>query len=529
MKSGWRSRKLALAGIVAVILGGALALARWWPGHGPMTYPPPVADAVLGPRPTALGLGIFLLGRNNPGAAYAVQTSDGLVLIDSGIETNAALVTTQFRELGLDPAQLRAILLTHGHADHVLGAERLRSTTGAKIYAGRRDTPALRAGGPREAFLSTFHMPDLILHPTTIDVELSDGDSIEIGDTHFTAIGAPGHTPGCICFLLERGGKRVLFTGDVVQSLGDVKRSLGTYSAYLAPKYLGSASEYLATLRKLRAMPAPDVVLPGHPRIDSVAQSPYVAEARWNSFFDAGITAMEELLTRRARDGANFLDGNPKELRPGLHYLGDLDGSAVYCLHTPKGLFLFDAPGGPKLVDFLTARLKEVGLGERWPTAVLLTSSDPIATAGLSALVAKSGCKILAPRAGLDAVRRACAEGTGILSEDDFAAQGWFDAKLLPVSGRGYSGLAYQFRWAEKIILVSGRIPTKLGGEALDQLIKDVGGKSGSMRDFLKSLDALAPAQPDLWLPSIPVQAQNANLYDDDWREIIAANRSLFT
>src|SRR5262245_20970150 len=339
-------RKLVVVGVTVAILGATIALARWWPARETPGYDPPATNAVLGKQPTALGLGIYLLGRNGPSAAYAVKTSEGLVLIDSGIEANAALITEQLRELGLDPAQLRAILLTHGHADHVLGAERLRSTTGAKIYAGRRDTPALRAGGPREAFLSTFHMPDLILHPTTVDVELSDGDSIDVGGPHFTAIGAPGHTPGCICFRLERGGKRVLFTGDVVQSLGDVKRSLGTYSAYLSPKYLGSASEYLATLRKLRSMPAPDVVLPGHPRIDSVAQSPYVAEARWNSFLDAGITAMEELLTRRARDGANFLDGTPRELRPGLHYLGDLDGSAVYCLNTSKGLFLFDAPGG---------------------------------------------------------------------------------------------------------------------------------------------------------------------------------------
>ena len=42
-------------------------------------------------------------------------------------------------------------------------------------------------------------------------------------------------------------------------SLADVKRSLGTYSAYLAPKYLGNAADYLATLRNLRSMPAPDV------------------------------------------------------------------------------------------------------------------------------------------------------------------------------------------------------------------------------------------------------------------------------
>jgi glyoxylase-like metal-dependent hydrolase (beta-lactamase superfamily II) len=523
-------RRLVLLGIAALILGGTVALSRWWPASAPAGgYGPPVPNVVLAPRPTALGLGLYLLGRNNPGAAYAVRTSDGLVLVDSGIETNAALVTEQLRELGLDPGSLRAILLTHGHADHVLGAEHLRSTTGARIYAGRRDTPPLRAGAPREAFLSTFYMPDLKIHPTTVDVELSDGDIIDVGDTHFQAIAAPGHTPGCICFQMERSGKRILFTGDVVQSLGDDARALGTYSAYMAPKYRGNAGDYLATLRKLLDLPPPDVVLPGHPRRDMISKSPYVSEARWKGYLGAGITAMEDLLARRARDGANFLDDNPKELAPGLRYLGDIEGRALYCLNTPKGLFLFDAPGGKGLVEFLSARLKEAGLAGRWPTAVLLTSADPASTAGLSALVAKSGCKVLGPRAGRDAVRRACSEGTEVLNEDAFGMQRWFDATLIPLSGRGSPALAYRFTWAEKSVLVSGRYPIKLGAEAMEQLMRDVGSPGGSVRDYRRALDQLLPTAPDLWLPSVPVQSQNANLYDDEWRELIARNDSLFS
>jgi glyoxylase-like metal-dependent hydrolase (beta-lactamase superfamily II) len=522
--------RLLLLGIAVVILGGTVALSRWRPSSTAAGgYDPPFPHAVLAPRPTELGLGLYLLGRNNPGAAYAIKTSDGLVLVDSGIEPNAALVTEQLRELGLDPSALRVILLTHGHADHVLGAEHLRSTTGAKIYAGRRDVPPLRAGAPREAFLSTFHMPGVVVHPTTVDVELSDGNVIDVGDTHFQAIAAPGHTPGCMCFQMERGGKRILFTGDVVQSLGDVTRALGTYSVYSAPKYRGNAAEYLATLRKLRDLPPPDVVLPGHPRRDMIPSSPNVPEARWKGYLDAGITAMEELLARRARDGANFLDDNPKQLVSGLHYLGDIDGRAIYCLNTPKGLFLFDAPGGKGLVEVLAARLKETGLAGSWPTAVLLTSAEPAAMTGLSALVTKSGCKVLGPRAGRDAIRRACPEGTEVLTEDDFSVQQWFDAKLLPLSGRGYPALAYQFKWAEKSVLVSGLYPIKLGAEAMEQLMRDVGGASGSVPDYRRALDQLLPTVPDLWLPSVPMQGQNANLYDDEWRDLIARNHSLFS
>jgi glyoxylase-like metal-dependent hydrolase (beta-lactamase superfamily II) len=519
-----KHRKWAVAAIMLLILGVTATLAWWRPFGTRAAYPPPIATAVLGEKAAGIGIGIYVLGKNSPSAVYAVKTSDGLVLIDTGIEPDAALVTQQLQELGLDPTRLRAILLTHVHADHVLGARRLRTATGAKTYAGKEDCPTLRAGEPRDAFLSTFHMPGVVLHATTVDVELSDGDPIDIGDTHFTAIAAPGHTPGAMCFLLERDGQRILFTGDVVQSLSDIRRALGTYSTYLAPQYLGNAVQYLSTLRKLRAMPPPDVVLPGHPRIDQVPQSPYVPAARWNGMLDSGIKAMEELLARRERDGAHFLDGKPQELRPGLDYLGDLDGFAVYCLNTPSGLLLFDAPGGPTLVEFLKDRLKQVGLGAQWPTAVLLTATDAKATAGLADFLRQSGGKVIAPSAGLDTVRAMCPAGADVISDADLPKQMWFEVKTVPLSGRGYPALAYQFRWAEKNILVSGRFPVKLSAESGEQLARDVRGSSGSARDYLNSLERLLPVRPDLWLPSTPVQAQSAVLYDDEWREIIGRN-----
>ena len=61
------------------------------------------------------------------------------------------------------------------------------------------------------------------------------------------------------------------------------------------------------------------------------------------------------LLERRKADGANFLDGNPKELLPGLRYLGDAGESALYGLATPTALFLIDAPALPS-ADSLAAR-----------------------------------------------------------------------------------------------------------------------------------------------------------------------------
>ncbi|MCI0457693.1 MAG: MBL fold metallo-hydrolase [Gemmataceae bacterium] len=371
--------KPGLAGLVTV----GLAVTAWlWPKE--FSPRPASVSQVLLPEPVAVAPGVYLLGKTAPAAAYLVETSEGLVLIDSGLEASAAAVTDQLARLHLDVGQLRAILLTHVHADHSLGAERLRTRTGAKVYAGRADCQPLRQGEPREAFFSTFYMPHLAPHATTVDVELVGDETITFGDTRFVVLAAPGHTPGSVCYLLERKDLRALFTGDVIQSLSPANKDvLGTYAAYLPPLYRGNVRDYLASLRRLRTLPLPELVLPGHPRMDPVPQNPHLTGQHWLALLDQGIAEMEQLLARYETDGANFLDGIPKELLSGLHYLGDFGGSAMYCLSSPTDLFLVDAPGDAALVHFLAARFQKLGWERRKLTAVLLTSVGEEATAGL--------------------------------------------------------------------------------------------------------------------------------------------------
>lgn len=523
-KRGWT--RLALLGIVVAVFA---SLVLWRPRASFTPRPSRIFSSLL-PAPIALAPGVYLLGKNAPAAVYLIETSQGLVLVDSGLEANAEVVREQIGQLGFDLKQLRAILLTHVHADHSLGAEHLRSLTGATVYAGQGDAEALRLGGPREVFFSTYGMPKLSPHPTTVDVKLNGGETIAFGETQFEVLAAPGHTTGSLCYLLKRPDLTALFTGDVVQHLSAAGRgTLGTYTAYLPPLYRGDVRASLTTLRHLRDLPLPNLILPGHPRMDPEPQSPHLTAPEWQGLLDKGIAEMQQLLARYDADGAGFLDGVPKELLPGLHYLGDCNHTPVYCLATSKHLILFDAPGGSALLDFLAQRFDALGWKGRTPTAVLLTSAADDATAGLASLTTRKSCQVIATRGCLEKVRRYCSAETPLVPAEELDRTGWFPGRAIALGNSEDTEAAYLLNWENKKVLVSGRVPVKLTNATVESFWNQLTGGGGSFEKYRTSLERLAPVKPDLWLTAVPVHGQNANLYDDDWANVLQRNRQLLS
>ncbi|MCB9539981.1 MAG: MBL fold metallo-hydrolase [Myxococcales bacterium] len=77
---------------------------------------------------------------------HVVQQGDAVVLIDAGYEALAGETAERVRALGLDPAAVKAIILTHGHADHAGGGARLRTDLTAQLVAGAGDQPMMAAG-----------------------------------------------------------------------------------------------------------------------------------------------------------------------------------------------------------------------------------------------------------------------------------------------------------------------------------------------------------------------------------------------
>jgi len=135
---------------------------------------------------------------------YALETSDGWVMVDAGMDSEQGLeaLRRQIPEAGLDPRDFSLIVVTHGHNDHFGLAAKAREFTGAPVAIHRAD-----ATNP---YVLTF---DADAGPPEVDVLLEGGEELVPGSGLWT-IWTPGHTPGHTC--VHDRGRRLLFSGDHV-------------------------------------------------------------------------------------------------------------------------------------------------------------------------------------------------------------------------------------------------------------------------------------------------------------------------
>ena len=148
--------------------------------------------------PTKLFDNLYVIGRTTT-VVYALTTSDGIVLIDAGYPDQLeTLLLPGMKELGLDPARIKYLLVTHGHADHFGGSTVLQQRYGAKVGMAAADWDTVERPG-RGGAPSTGPKRDLVL---------AEGTPVKAGDTEIQVVAVPGHTPGSLgfIFLVKDGG-----------------------------------------------------------------------------------------------------------------------------------------------------------------------------------------------------------------------------------------------------------------------------------------------------------------------------------
>ncbi|SDS00651.1 MBL fold metallo-hydrolase [Actinopolymorpha singaporensis] len=162
------------------------------------------------------------------GQAYLWVDDDGLTLVDTGVAGSAPTIQDGVHRLGYDRRDIKNIVLTHFHEDHVGSAAEIVGWNGATVMAHQLDAPVVRGEQAAPAPVVTDeerpyyervvpYVPAAL--PVRVDRELVDGDRIDLGGGA-AVIGMPGHTDGSIALHLPR--HRVLFTGDAIASIQDM-------------------------------------------------------------------------------------------------------------------------------------------------------------------------------------------------------------------------------------------------------------------------------------------------------------------
>ncbi len=184
-------------------------------------------------------------------SAWAVTTSEGIIVIDPLFDYSVEdEVVEGLRKLGLDPADIEYVLVSHGHLDHVGGAKLLQERFGARVLLTAADWDLLERDNPPWKPLR--------------DMEITDGMKLTLGDTTLTMYHTPGHTNGTVSTLipLRDGASRhvgALWGGTLFNFGPDAAR-------------FRSYAESAAKFRDIAGAAGADVLLSNHTDYDGTKQ-----------------------------------------------------------------------------------------------------------------------------------------------------------------------------------------------------------------------------------------------------------------
>lgn len=156
--------------------------------------------------------------------AHVIRVGQATILVDAWLEADGEVLEARLREEGVDPAKLKAVIITHGHADHAGGARRLHERYGVPIIAGKGDAPMLAAGrNDKLCPTDSTGRDQLDEHQHArykpVEAQVWIESTVELGPLtgiEGKIVPVAGHTPGSIVVAVQDA----LFVGDLLR--GDI-------------------------------------------------------------------------------------------------------------------------------------------------------------------------------------------------------------------------------------------------------------------------------------------------------------------
>ena len=242
-----RLAQLAATALAAGLAGNAVAEFR---PESPGADDPQRTEPVAGFRVID---NVYFVGARLHLPSWLIETSEGLILIDTTFDEYVPGIVENIEGLGFRLDDVKLLLSSHAHHDHVGGHASMREITGATTVSTAADKGVIESGG------ATDFRDRGTWAPAVVDRVIADGDEIRLGDTVLTAHLTPGHTKGCTTWtmVVEEGGRsyNLVILGGV--RVNDNEPLVGH------PEYPEMPRDFAWTFARLKVLPV-DVYLGAH-------------------------------------------------------------------------------------------------------------------------------------------------------------------------------------------------------------------------------------------------------------------------
>ncbi len=139
-------------------------------------------------------------------ACYLITTPQGNILINTGLAASTSQIKKNIETLGFNFNDIKILLITHAHFDHVGAMAEIKKMTGAQLMVDAADAPVLADGGLSDYELGKYGRT---FAPVKADRLMHDHDTVSLGNMHLVMLHHPGHTKGACSYLFDvKDGKR---------------------------------------------------------------------------------------------------------------------------------------------------------------------------------------------------------------------------------------------------------------------------------------------------------------------------------